>query len=59
MTMSESVTVQASGTTGSTCKVSGPYRSTRNAGIIVFLKAGDKFPVDADGASTTWTLVSH
>ena len=34
----------------------GPYRSGRNAKVIVFLKKGDKFPVDTDGAKTTWTL---
>ena len=50
------ISVTASGATGSTCQASGPYRSARNAKVIIFLKKGDKFPVDADGASTTWTL---
>lgn len=46
----------ASGTTGATCATTGPYRSTRNAKVVVFVKKGDRFPVDTDGASTTWTL---
>jgi hypothetical protein len=48
--------VEASGTTGTTCQTPGPYRSSRNAKVVVFLRAGDKFPVDSDGAKTTWTL---
>jgi hypothetical protein len=48
--------VAASGTTGTTCSTPGPYRSSRNAKVVVFVKKGDKFPVDTDGASTTWTL---
>jgi hypothetical protein len=48
--------VAASGTTGTTCQTPGPYRSSRNAKVVVFLRAGDKFPVDSDGAKTTWTL---
>jgi len=49
---------KASGTTGSACSVSGPYRSSRNSGVVVFMRAGSKFPADTDGASTTWSLVS-
>ena len=48
--------IAASGATGAICQTAGPYRSARNARIIVFLKKGDRFPVDSDGASTTWTL---
>ena len=48
--------VGASGASGSTCQAPGPYRSSRNAHVVVFMKKGDKFPVDSDGASTTWTL---
>ena len=48
--------VGASGTTGGTCQAAGPYSSSRNARVIIFLKKGDKFPVDSDGRSTTWTL---
>jgi hypothetical protein len=48
--------IGASGTSGTTCPASGPYRSARNARIIVFLRKGDRFPVDSDGAKTTWTL---
>ena len=48
--------VAASGSTGSTCQAPGPYRSSRNAKVTIFLKKGDKFPVDTDGARTTWTL---
>jgi hypothetical protein len=48
--------IAASGATGSTCPSSGPYRSNRNAKVIVFVKKGSKFPADTDGAATTWTL---
>jgi hypothetical protein len=48
--------VAATGATGTTCSTPGPYRSNRNARVVVFVKKGDKFPVDADGANTTWTL---
>jgi hypothetical protein len=48
--------IGASGTSGSTCQAPGPYRSSRNAHVIIFLKKGDRFPVDSDGQSTTWTL---
>lgn len=48
--------ITASGTTGGTCPVTGPYRSSRNAKVVVFLKRGAKFPADSDGAKTTWTL---
>jgi hypothetical protein len=48
--------VTASGTTGATCQAPGPYRSARNAKVTIFLRKGDKFPVDTDGANTTWTL---
>ena len=49
---------QASGTTGGVCTVTGPYRSTRNSRVVVFVLARSKFPADTDGASTTWSLVS-
>ena len=48
--------IGASGATGTTCPASGPYKSTRNAKVTIFVKKGDKFPVDTDGAKTTWTL---
>jgi hypothetical protein len=44
--------------TGAKCQQTGPYRSSRNAQVIVFVKAGDTFPPDADGASTVWRLVT-
>lgn len=48
--------IAASGATGTTCTTPGPYRSSRNARVIVFVKKGSKFPADTDGAATTWTL---
>jgi hypothetical protein len=52
-------TVRASGRTSQTCREAGPYRSSRNAQVTVFLKPGDRFPADTDGAETTWTLGSE
>ena len=49
--------VSASGKTGELCKVSGPYKSSRNTSIVVFYKQGDKFSNDpVDGRATTWVL---
>jgi hypothetical protein len=57
--MSEQATpVSATGQTGSTCAQSGPYRSNRNARVILFVAQGAVFPTDADGAATTWAMVS-
>ena len=53
------VSVQASGRTSMICREAGPYRSSRNAQVIVFLKAGDRFPADTDGAETIWTMGSE
>ncbi|HEU4626979.1 MAG TPA: hypothetical protein VFS52_19620 [Steroidobacteraceae bacterium] len=57
--MSESATpISAQGATGAICSQSGPYRSNRNARVIVFVAQGTVFPTDADGAATVWVLVS-
>ena len=49
--------ISATGKTGETCTVSGPYKSTRNPSIVVFFKKTDRFSVDpVDGRSTTWNL---
>jgi hypothetical protein len=57
--MPESATpVSAQGQTGATCAQSGPYRSNRNAKVIIFMRQGTAFPADADGAATTWVMVS-
>jgi hypothetical protein len=51
--------VTATGQTGGTCQVSGPYKSSRNSSIIVFFKRGQRFTADpVDGAATTWTMIS-
>jgi hypothetical protein len=56
--MPESATlIRAQGQTGTVCRQSGPYRSNRNARVVVFVRQGGAFPVDADGAATTWVLV--
>lgn len=49
-------TVSATGRTSQTCREAGPYRSSRNSQVVVFLKVGDRFPADTDGAQTTWTM---
>jgi hypothetical protein len=50
-------TTTATYRTGAVCAESGPYQSSRNARIIVFVKRRERFPADADGAATTWTKV--
>ena len=57
MIIQDSTSVTATGQTGGTCQKSGPYKSSRNAKITVFVKKGARFPADSDGAATTWTLV--
>ena len=49
--------IGASGASGATCQAPGPYRSSRNAKVIVFVRKGERFPKDTDGANTTWALV--
>lgn len=41
--------------TGAVCQAAGPYFSSRNAKVIVFIRAGQPFPPDTDGAKTNWT----
>lgn len=57
MSDSTATKMTASGKTGGTCEVSGPYKSTRNTSIVVFFKRGDKFSNDpVDGRATTWSM---
>jgi hypothetical protein len=49
---------RVAGDSGSRCPETGPYRSSGRARVIVFLKQGDIFPPDVDGASTTWVLIT-
>ena len=53
-----STTVRVTGRTSQTCREPGPYRSSRSPGVTIFLKAGERFPADVDGAQTTWTMGS-
>jgi hypothetical protein len=50
--------ISAQGSSGTTCRKSGPYRSSRNAKVVIFVKAGTAFPKDTDNANTTWVLVN-
>lgn len=48
-------TVSSSGTTGTICSKTGPYRSS--SGVTIFFKSGSKFPVDpTTSRSTTWKM---
>jgi hypothetical protein len=48
--------ITASGSTGSTCTKSGPYRS--GSAVIVYYKQGDKFTVDpTSGRWTSWSMI--
>jgi hypothetical protein len=49
----------ASGKTGGSCQVSGPYKCSRHTEIVLFIVKGQTFPADpVDGAATGWTMVS-
>ena len=54
-----STSIVASGRTGTICRQTGPYKSGRNARVVVVILRGQRFPADTDGAVTTWTLVSQ
>jgi hypothetical protein len=48
-------TLSGSGTTGTYCSKTGPYRSS--SGVTIFIKSGTKFPVDpTTSRSTTWRM---
>jgi hypothetical protein len=49
---------RVAGDSGSRCPETGPYRSSGRARVVIFLKQGDTFPPDADGAATTWVLIT-
>lgn len=57
--MAEAAAVaRVEGRTGSRCTKSGPYRSTANARVVIFVKQGDVFLPDANGSATTWVLMT-
>ena len=50
--------VGATGSTGTICQRSGPYRCNSHTQIIVFYKRGDRFTAcPARGHATTWQMV--
>jgi hypothetical protein len=51
--------IQANARTGEACRQAGPYRSGGRLPLVVFFKAGDRFPNDTEGRSTGWTLVTE
>jgi hypothetical protein len=57
--MAESATtIQASGRSGESCRQAGPYRAESRTALVVFFRRGDRFPVDAEGRATRWTLIA-
>lgn len=55
--MATATTLSGSGSTGSTCSTSGPYRTGRSPYITVFVVKGQKFPAHpVDGRSTSWGM---
>jgi hypothetical protein len=56
--MAEAAVARVQGRTGTRCTKSGPYRSTANARVVIFVKQGDTFLADANGAATTWVLMA-
>ena len=54
--------VQASGTTGGTCQVTGPYKCSSHGSIVIFFKRGQKFTAcpsanSSSGHNATWVMV--
>jgi hypothetical protein len=55
--------VTSTGTSGSTCSTTGPYKCNTHPTVVVFFKQGDRFSncpssASSSGHSTTWTVVS-
>jgi hypothetical protein len=50
--------IQASGRSGETCRTAGPYRSESRTLLVVFFRVGERFPNDAEGRATRWTLLA-
>lgn len=58
MTFQTSRDVSASGTTGTLCQKSGPYKCGTHPQIIVIFKKGDRFAAcPAKDHATTWYMV--
>ncbi len=58
--MAESASpIQVGARTGETCRQTGPYHSGGRQPLIVFFRRGDRFPSDAEGRATAWTLVTE
>ncbi len=55
--MAEAAIARVQGRTGTKCTKSGPYRSSANARVVIFVKQGDTLLPDANGASTTGVLM--
>lgn len=56
--MAESSTpIQVSGRSGEACRRAGPYRAASRTPLIVFFRAGERFPNDPEGRSTTWSFL--
>jgi hypothetical protein len=50
-------TFTVSGTTGSTCQKTGPYKSRSTPQVIVMMRRGARFPNGANNKATTWDLL--
>ena len=54
-----SSTITASGSSGTACGRTGPYKPSRHSTVIVFFQRGQAFTSDpVDGLSTSWALVN-
>jgi hypothetical protein len=61
-TLQSATLVSASGTTGTICQKSGPYKCTTTPQVTMFIKKGQKFPGGPVSGSTktqktTWNMV--
>ena len=49
--------IQASGRSGESCRQPGPYKAASRTPLVIFFRLGERFPNDAEGRSTSWTLL--
>lgn len=50
--------IQVSGRSGEACRRAGPYRAESRTPLVVFFRVGARFPNDAEGRATRWTMVA-
>jgi hypothetical protein len=54
-----SSSISATGRSGESVRQVGPYVSLSRIPLVVFLRAGDRFPSDAEAKAVSWILLKE